>query len=189
VFSNGKEHYILKGRNQDFFHHIGEKTIRKCIGHDNIFYFINSNEHYDRDIVIQSSENKYFKAKINRSLEPDQIVVFDTQIYHKDEESCVLKILMYQGDYLFLDTIQIWHSNFEKMDKHKAHLSTCIDMVYFAYGFNWPYFSYASNSNYIFILSAFNPNFIQRYELPENVVRCSKTFLTDTSDLYAICEI
>ena len=96
---------------------------------------------------------------------------------------------MYQGDYLFMDTIQIWHSNAEKMDKNKAHLSTCIDQVYFAYGFNWPYFSYASNSNYVFILNAFNPNFIQRYELPKKVVRCAKTFLTDTHDLYAICEI
>ena len=52
VFSNGKEHYILKGRNQDFFPHIGEKTIRKVIDHHNEFYFMSSNELYDRDIVI-----------------------------------------------------------------------------------------------------------------------------------------
>ena len=58
-----------------------------------------------------------------------------------------------------------------------------------AYGFNWPYFSYATMNNYVFILNAFNPNFIQRYELPKSVIRCSATFLTDTHDLYIICEI
>ena len=102
---------------------------------------------------------------------------------------------MYQGDYLFLDTIQIQrHGTEEVIDKNKAHLSTCIDKVYMAYGFNWPYFSYASQQDqkrpiFIFILNAFNPNFIQRYQLPSQVVRCMKTILTDTHDLYAICEI
>ena len=44
VFSNGLEHYHLKGRNQDFFPHIGEKTIRNCINHDGQFFFISSND-------------------------------------------------------------------------------------------------------------------------------------------------
>ena len=65
---------------------------------------------------------------------------------------------MYQGDYLFLDTIDLYHNKDKK--KHKAHLSTCIDKFYMAYGFNWPYFSYASQMNYVMILNAFNPNFI-----------------------------
>ena len=98
---------------------------------------------------------------------------------------------MYQGDYLFLDSINISKTNenaIEKVSIKEYHLSTCIDKYYMAYGFNWPYFSYASQNNYVFILNAFNPNFVQRYELPRNVVRCNQTFLTDTHDLYAICE-
>ena len=39
-------------------------------------------------------------------------------------------------------------------------MSTIVDKFYMAYGFNWPYFSYASKMNYVFILNAFNPNFI-----------------------------
>lgn len=67
---------------------------------------------------------------------------------------------MYQGDYLFLDIIDLYQSNDMKLAKYQAHLSTCIDKKYMAYGFNWPYFSYASQNNYIFILNAFNPNFV-----------------------------
>ena len=55
VFSNGIEHYILKGESQDFFPQIGHKTIRKCIVHENIFYFVSSNELYDRDLIVQCS--------------------------------------------------------------------------------------------------------------------------------------
>lgn len=69
VFSNGVEHYILKGKSQDFFPQIGDKTIRHCINHNNEFYFVNSQE-YDRDCDIQNSANIKFNASIVRSLEP-----------------------------------------------------------------------------------------------------------------------
>ena len=95
---------------------------------------------------------------------------------------------MYQGDYLFLDTINLSMVS-ENNEKFDSHISSCVDKYYMAYGFNWPYFSYASKNNNIFILNAFNPNFIQRYALPESVIRVSQTFLTDTHDLYANCEI
>ena len=42
VFSNGVEHYILKGKSQDFFPQIGDKTVRYCYYHGNDFYFVNS---------------------------------------------------------------------------------------------------------------------------------------------------
>ena len=59
---------------------------------------------------------------------------------------------------------------------------------YHAYGFNWPYFSYAKKKNEIIILNAFNPYIIQRYELPENVMVINHTFVTDTHDLFAHVE-
>lgn len=60
--------------------------------------------------------------------------------------------------------------------------------MYMAYGFNWPYFSYATKFNYVFILNAFNSNFIQRYQLPKHTICCHQTFLTDTHDFYCLCE-
>ena len=60
--------------------------------------------------------------------------------------------------------------------------------MYMAYSFNWPYFSYATKMNFVFILNAFNPNFIQRYQFPNHIVRIMKTFLTDTHDLFIIVE-
>ena len=45
-------------------------------------------------------------------------------------------------------------------EKVHCHMSTIVDKFYMAYGFNWPYFSYATKMNYVFILNAFNPNFI-----------------------------
>ena len=67
-------------------------------------------------------------------------------------------------------------------------MSSIVDKWYMAYSFNWPYFGYASKMNYVFVLNAFNPNFIQRYQLPLHIHRCVKTFLTDTHDLYVMCE-
>ena len=81
-------------------------------------------------------------------------------------------ILMNQGDYLYLDTIDL-ESCLDDEKRAGAHVSTCIDKMYMAYAFNWPYFSYSTKFNYIFILNAFNNSFIQRYELPHHTVRCS----------------
>jgi len=89
---------------------------------------------------------------------------------------------------MFLDTIDLKKSD-DPMEKYGAHVSTCKHKYYMAYGFNWPYFCYASKYNYVFILNAFNPNFIQRYELAKHVIRCSFCFLTDTHDLFVMCEV
>jgi hypothetical protein len=63
-----------------------------------------------------------------------------------------------------------------------------VEKHYHALGFNWPYFSYGTKDNYLFILNAFNPSFIQRYELPKIVSIISHTFLTDTHDFYCFVE-
>ena len=55
-----------------------------------------------------------------------------------------------------------------------------------AYAFNWPYFAYATKHNEIYILNAFNGNFIQRYLLPEETIKCVSAFLTDTHDYFCI---
>ena len=91
-----------------------------------------------------------------------------------DEEKVEGKmmILMNQGDYLFLDTIDL-NSCMKESKRDSAHISTCTDKMYMAYAFNWPYFSYATKYNYTFILNSFNKDFIQRYELPPHTIRCN----------------
>ena len=51
MFSNQDEHYILKGKSQDFFPQLGMKTIRHCTNYKKKFYFVVSQE-YDRDCDI-----------------------------------------------------------------------------------------------------------------------------------------
>ena len=94
---------------------------------------------------------------------------------------------------MFLDTVNLLMSD-DPMQKYLAHIQkkSYKHKYYMAYGFNWPYFCYASKYNYIFVLNAFNPNFIQRYELPNNELtsnRVSFTFLTDTHDLFVMYEV
>ena len=71
-------------------------------------------------------------------------------------------------------------------DRFKAHIGSNVDKYYFAYHFNWPYFSYANKLNFVYVMNAFNPQFIQRYELPDKEVQALQTFLTDTHDLFVI---
>ena len=102
------------------------------------------------------------------------------------EDKGKLKILSKLGDYLYYDTIDINQSYGD--DPDLGHVDSCIDKFYMAYSFNWPYFSFTSRHNYIFILNSFNPNFVQRYQLPEHIAIVQRSFLTDTHDYYCIAE-
>lgn len=88
-----------------------------------------------------------------------------------------------------MDTIDI-KSGFDSEDKAKSegHVGSCVEQHYSAFGFNWPYFSYATTDNFIFILNAFNPKFVQRYEMPLETSMVVSTFLADSHDLYIALE-
>ena len=73
-------------------------------------------------------------------------------------------------------------------DRFMAHIDSNVDKYYFAYSFNWPYFAYANKINFIHVMNAFTPSFIQRYELPDNEVRVLETTLTDSKDLFILTE-
>ena len=156
VFSNGIEHYILKDRSQDFFPQIKDKIVRYMFDYDDSFYFTTSKE-YDRDVDILNSSDVNFNAQIKRALEPGQIKVFDSVIQTDgvNSDKGHMKILMNQGDYFYQDTINI-DLCYEKEKRKKAHINSTIDKMYMAYGFNWPYFSYATKFNYILVYNAFN---------------------------------
>lgn len=82
--------------------------MRFVINHNNSFYFTTSKE-YDRDIDILNSADINFNASIERSLEPGQIKVFDADIQtcHVRSNEGHLRVLMNQGEFLYLDTIEI----------------------------------------------------------------------------------
>lgn len=69
-----------------------------------------------------------------------------------------MKILSKLGDFIYVDTIDLSHSHDD--DSEDEVIDTCVDKFYYAYGFNWPYFSFATKHNNIFIFNAFNKNFI-----------------------------
>jgi hypothetical protein len=97
-----------------------------------------------------------------------------------------MKVLSKLGDFIYVDTIDI--DLCFNDDPTESVIDTCVDKFYFAYGFNWPYFSFGTKHNDIFIFNAFNRDFIQRYELPHHVSRITHTFLTDTHDFYVSVE-
>lgn len=68
------------------------------------------------------------------------------------------------GDYLYLDTLDIskcfTDQSENSSDQEDPHVDSCVDKHYCGYGFNWPYFSFGSKFNFLFIMNAFNPTFI-----------------------------
>ena len=161
IFSNGKENYLLKGRGQEYFAAIKDKFLRYVVSHNNQFYLVTSKD-YDRDIDILSSSNRDFNASILRSIEPGILKVFDSIIdTNVESPQGQLKTLVQLGDYLYIDTIDI--AKCFDSDPLEAVIDSVVEKHYHAQGFNWPYFSYGTKDNYVFILNAFNPSFIQRY--------------------------
>jgi len=94
-----------------------------------------------------------------------------------------MKTLMKIGDYLYLDALDISlceddeccdhsHDDHDESGEDSCehsetfHIESCVERQYSAYGFNWPYFSYGTKNCKVFVYNAFNPSFIQRYELP-----------------------
>jgi hypothetical protein len=150
------------------------------------FYLVTSKD-YDRDIDILSSNDRDFNASIVRSIEPGILQVFDSIIEPGEgEKKGLLKTMIKLGESIYCDTIDLDECYHE--DSTQAVVESVEEKHYHAYGFNWPYFSYATKKNDIIILNAFNPYVIQRYELPENVAVINHTFLTDTHDLFAHVE-
>lgn len=84
---------------------------------------------------------------------------------------------MNHGDFLYLDTLEVnleienessivqndvsGLNELNSLQQHRSqHQESVCEQMYMAYAFNWPYFSYATKMNFVFILNAFNPNFI-----------------------------
>jgi hypothetical protein len=57
---------------------------------------------------------------------------------------------------MYLEKIDMEKSK-NPSDRFGAHIASNVDKYYFAYSFNWPYFSYANRLNFVYIMNAFNP--------------------------------
>lgn len=124
---------------------------------------------YDRDIDILKANEPEFNASMKRISEPKLLKVADSLIIEEGDRR-LMKLLTIMDDQIFLDTIDLKIAQ-ENEDPEESVISTCRDMHYSAFGFNWPYFSFASKNNELFILNSFNPDFVQRYLFPENISR------------------
>jgi hypothetical protein len=60
---------MLRGKKQDSFPWIKDKTLRNVINHNKSFYLVTSKD-YDRDIDILHSDDKNFNASLKRCIEP-----------------------------------------------------------------------------------------------------------------------
>jgi hypothetical protein len=107
--------------------------------------------------------------------------MFDILVNKKNQ----IKSLTLLDSKIYLDTIEL--DNGSTTDRNHA-ISTITEEADHGFGFNWPYFSFVTKDNFIFILNAFNKSFIQRYEMPSHIKYISHTFLSDTHDFYCICE-
>ena len=69
-----------------------------------------------------------------------------------------LKKMIKLGESIFCDTINLDKCYNE--EPTEAVIKSVEEKQYHAYGFNWPYFSYATKNNQVIILNAFNPSTI-----------------------------
>lgn len=110
LFSNGEEHYIIKGKNQDIIDHLKNKFIRHSINYDNSFYLMTTKD-YDRDVDIIHAERTNVKCFYDRKIEPGLMQVLDSNIIkkclNKDKSQDLLQTLMKIGDYLYLDSVNV----------------------------------------------------------------------------------
>ena len=97
-----------------------------------------------------------------------------------------LKTLAKIGENIIIDTIDLQKCHIGKPEE--AILQVVEEKPYHSRSFNWPYYAYATKENMVYIHSAFNPNFIQRFEMPSNVSIIASTFLTDYQDCFIIVE-
>lgn len=189
IFSNGFEHYIHDGGSQANFPWIKDKFIRWAVPEGDGFFIACSKE-YDRDIDLLHSKRSKFHASVDRHLEPGLFKVYDMQVVTvkegEDKGKRLLSVLCCVGDYLSLEVIDVDVA--ERPETGEGHVASYTYRFYNAYSFNWPYFAYASRFCDLFILNAFNPSFVQCYEMPKHTRHCAATFLTDTHDFFCVSE-
>ena len=102
-----------------------------------------------------------------------------------------MKILMKVGDDLYLDYVNTQQNAAGEVLNTEVcnETESSNERYYCAYSMNWPYFAFADISSYIYLYNAFNPNLVQRFELPKCVKEVMFTYLTDTKELFALSNL
>lgn len=78
---------------------------------------------------------------------------------------------MMVGDWLYLDIVNIDTSE---------HTASIVDRPFCAYNFNWPYFTFGSKDNHLFVINVFSLNEVQRFQMPKSCSRITCTQITDS---------
>lgn len=140
--------------------------MRKGVTDGSEFFLITSKD-YDRDIDILHTKDQNFNASFKCSIEPGLLEAYDVMIIEDENKKKFLRTLIKIGDYLYQHTIDIDKGYHCK--KLEAVTSLTVQRYYSGYGFNWPYFSYATKNRKVLILNCFNPNFVMRFIFPDHL--------------------
>lgn len=162
---------MLKGDVQESYPSIKDKILHGAVSDGDNFLLVACKD-YDRKIGVFSTVDSNFGVKIKANVEPGNFLVHDMM-----KEDNHLRILTQEGNHVFIETIDTALAN-EGRPEHSV-LQVVEEKHYHAPSFSWPYLSYATKHNKVFIHNAFNQNHIQRYELPNHISIIADTFVTD----------
>jgi hypothetical protein len=129
--------------------------VRAAVPDGDNYYLVTSKD-YDRDIDVLSSKDEEFNISAKRSIEPGALSVYDSIVVKSEKNH--LKLLSRIGDALYIDTLDIDKGYSENPED--GVVGSVKDEHYHSIGFNWPYFSYGTKNNKVFVMNAFNPGLI-----------------------------
>ena len=134
--------------------------------HDGDNFYLVTSKDYDRDIDVLSSNDEKFNISVKRSIEPGTLSVYDSIVDRNGKNH--LKILSRIGDVLYIDTMDV-EKGYDSKNPEAGVVGSVKEEHYHSIGFNWPYFSYGTKNNKVFVMNAFNPGLVQRFQLPPKV--------------------
>ena len=175
------------------------ETDDKALGAN--FLFVCCKE-YGKSLTIMSYPNDQFKIPIARSIEPGVITVFD--VYQRggiDEEGCELQILSVRDDEFYVDVVhpQAQAAPARPQDPDAAGeeasnpppATSFLFSKYRGFSSNWPYIAFQgleSSENYLWLINAYDQGVINRIELPPPNIQISQAYLSESYDLFIVCE-
>ena len=144
--------------------------MKKIINHGDDF-FIAATKDYDRDVDILHTRDQKFNASLKRSIQPGSIRIYDSIIVNEvgdNKKTGLLKTVMKVGINIMVDVIDI-AIGFDETDEDEL-METSIGTQWTAQAFNWPFYAIGTKDKEIIISTAFNPNYVQRYILPDRII-------------------
>jgi len=206
VLLNKTENYLLEKNpeteeeyQQTSLNWLKDKVMLSVSSVGSDFYIVSCGD-YDDDLSIQSTAERNFKRKIKRRVEPNVLKVFDASFNLRIEPQIVdgerirtvalqdLVLVMRRDDEFFYDVIIA-------DEAPQAFYYTKTRGIYK----KWPYLAMqglAAEKLYLWVISIYEQNVINRIELPvnddensnEKNLNISNNYITESNDLFITCE-